>query len=269
MRSIITITFLFLFTACGGGGGESSSGGSPSGSNNETLASEVWGGAYSTGYYSAHGIVLHLQRGATTLTGTFKTGQGGTGTINGSINGSAVTFTLTETTCSGSYTGTGTIANDTITYTYSGHDNCYGSKSNEQGIISKLDASLGDVGLSGNWGEEFDSTTIIHVALKTTDNVNYTGKLKLFDWTSNNGSNYFKVTTADLSGAIGFGTHTDSCGASYDDWMLLSMSNINGTYSGGGVHLFSGATLDLRQWCLTEMGGYRNMTFGNGFQKII
>lgn len=268
MRTIITITFLLLLTACGGGGGGGGND-APSVSPTANVTGE-WGGTYSSNITGVHAISLKLQ-GTSTVTGTFASGTGVAGTFSGTVTGNTMSFNLTNNNtgsviCNGSYSGTGTVSDSLITFTYSGTD-CGGTHTG-QGSISRLPTINSNVGWSGNWWHD-SGMEVFFVSLETIDSVNYSGYVKIINTSD------ASVLTANLNGQYGWGKHPESCDTCYN-WMLMSLSNIQGSLSvGSGTVLsgsvgftdYTGSLIRLSGWSFEQSGGGTYYS-GGWFKKI-
>ena len=108
--------------SCGGGGG-SGGGGSP-GNGSTINATGTWEGIYTINYSGggAHqtNVVMTISQTGTSISGTYSTSSGCTGTINGSVSGSTLSISTTSSLCSDSSTGTGTYSNGQINFNGSG-----------------------------------------------------------------------------------------------------------------------------------------------------
>jgi hypothetical protein len=87
-------------------------------------------------------ITINMTTTNNTISGTYSVITGAVGTISGTINNNSFSFTLTQTTstCTGSFTGQGSINGTTITFTYTGHD-CWGTHNNGSGTITKYNST--------------------------------------------------------------------------------------------------------------------------------
>lgn len=268
MKKFFFLIFIycFLLINCGGGGG----GGTTSSSDsNYVIVTGEWGGTYSSNLTSTHAIVLNIQNNSPIVTGTFSTGTNISGTVNGSVSGNTISFTLTSTTpsCLGSYSGTGTINNDTITFNFTGTD-CVGTHNNGQGAVSKF-TTQNTIGWSGNWWVD-DVFRIIFLTLSTTDSENYSGNVKFIN--KQDGS----ILTANLNGQYGWGQHPSLCSSPTDyNWMLMGLENIQGHLDANdnilsGQGIFKDYTTDLiriSEWCFQVQGGATILS-GAWFKKI-
>lgn len=83
-------------------------------------------------------VVIYLVQKGNSASGTYSTGTGASGTIAGTLSGTTVTFTLTQTTptCLGSFSGTGIVTGNQISLTYTGHD-CWGTHTNGHGLVTR------------------------------------------------------------------------------------------------------------------------------------
>lgn len=119
----------------------------------------TWSGTYSTSLVPLTTVTLNLiQQAASTtsmsityadkstkrfvqtaanVTGTFITPDV-EGTVNGTISGNTITFTLNQTTasCLGTFSGTATVTDNTMTFTFTGSD-CLGTHTDGQGTATK------------------------------------------------------------------------------------------------------------------------------------
>jgi hypothetical protein len=86
------------------------------------------------------GITINITQTNNSISGSYSVITGASGTIAGTINNNSFNFTLTQTTpsCTGSFTGQGTINGTAITFTYSGAD-CWGIH-NGSGNLSKYNS---------------------------------------------------------------------------------------------------------------------------------
>lgn len=259
----IVLLLAFSASACGGGGGGSQSNSS---TTNSTDVTGEWGGTYSSNIVGTQAVVLKLQ-GSQTVTGSFATGTGLSGTVSGSISGNTLNMTLTSTSnCAGTYSASGTVNSDLIVFTFSGND-CGGSHTG-QGSITEF-MTTGSTGWSGNWWVDSATDYVPFVSLSTSDSVNYSGKVKLIKRSD------LSSLTADFTGQYGWGNHPSTCGNCYS-WMLMPLSNIQGQlYAGGGSVQsgsfafadYSGSLIRLSDWRFEYSGGGTYLS-GDWFKRI-
>ena len=121
--SVLVIVTSFLVIACGSGGG--------GGSGEEDTLTNITGTWYGTFSYQSCinsscysetiTVTFTIVQSGNTVTGTFSTSTGGTGSISGTVEGNTFNFTLSEThPCIATLNGTGTISGNTIDYNLSG-----------------------------------------------------------------------------------------------------------------------------------------------------
>ena len=103
----------------------------------------IWEGTYTSSTIQAHGWdevygFFYITQSGNTITGTFDCEDAAQGTINGTINGTQLLFTLIQTTtgCPGTMYGTGAVQNNTITFNFGGSD-CWGTHNDGTGIMRR------------------------------------------------------------------------------------------------------------------------------------
>jgi hypothetical protein len=98
----------------------------------------TWSGSFSTNLVASATITFTLAQSGTTVTGAYASASGASGSVNGTISGSTIIFTLTQTTasCPGTFSGTATVSGNTMTFTLSGHD-CLGDHYGGNGTVTR------------------------------------------------------------------------------------------------------------------------------------
>lgn len=131
MRQLIFISILlFALTSFGCGGG-----GSTTASPESVNATGTWGGFYSSTVSGTQAVTINIQQAGSSLTGTFSTTTGATGSVSGTVSGNTATVTITITTqgCNGNLNGTLIINTnnnpDTMSIQYNGSTTCGGQES--------------------------------------------------------------------------------------------------------------------------------------------
>ncbi|MFA7227734.1 MAG: hypothetical protein WC061_01765 [Melioribacteraceae bacterium] len=105
--------------------------------------SGTWAGTITSNMISTPApISITIFHTNNSITGSYEVITGASGTVAGSVNKNAITFTLTQTTqgCTGSFSGQGTFNGTSMIFTYSGND-CWGTHSNGNGNVTKYEVS--------------------------------------------------------------------------------------------------------------------------------
>ena len=117
LRKVLGILIVVLTGACGGGGG----GRGPTAPACVNLAGS-WNGSYNNSCGGrGSGLVVIAQNAC-----NFTAALPGEGTATGLLSGSAFTFTVVFSPCSGSATGTGSVTGNAINGTYQGTASGFG-----------------------------------------------------------------------------------------------------------------------------------------------
>lgn len=86
----------------------------------------TWHGTYSATHIATTSITFTLVQNGTTLSGTFFASNGASGNMQGTIDGSSISFSMTATSsCPGTYNGTATVSENMMNANFSGTD-CLG-----------------------------------------------------------------------------------------------------------------------------------------------
>jgi hypothetical protein len=120
----LTLVTLTTLAACGGGGGSVAS---PTAAD----LTGTWRGTWSSILMKPTSFRMGLQQLETGFNGEFASGDGAYGLVTGTNLNGAVTITISKNnpTCTGTFTGTGTISNGILSFTFTGSD-CSGAHAN-------------------------------------------------------------------------------------------------------------------------------------------
>jgi PKD repeat protein len=119
-----------------------------------------WLGRYESSLITDAPLYAELVLTGSTLSGSLTDGAGRTGTLNGSVAGTTVTLTITETTqnCSGTFAGTGTLGTvaglESVDFVFTGSD-CLGAHTSGKGLLIR------QTGLVLAWGQN-EPTSLVH-----------------------------------------------------------------------------------------------------------
>ena len=127
---------------------------------NALASNAQWLGRYESTLITDAPLYAELVLTTSTLSGPLTDGAGRTGTFNGTVSGTAVTLTITETTpnCSGTFTGTGTLGSvaglESVDFVFTGSD-CLGAHASGKGLLIR------QTGLVLAWGQN-EPTSLVH-----------------------------------------------------------------------------------------------------------
>lgn len=125
---LILLSLCLFIPACGGGGSSSSS--------NDAGLTGTWNGTFSTSYVGTTTVSFTIVQSGNAVTGNWYASNGARGTVSGTVTGNSLSFTIINTSnCSGTYTGTATLSDNTLTFQGTGTD-CSGSGT-FQGVVTK------------------------------------------------------------------------------------------------------------------------------------
>ncbi len=137
VKIALTLVVAIGLGACGGS--DSSSGG-----DRAINVTGNWKGTYSTSLKPLDDIVFSLNQNGTTVKGTYRTTTTtdqtirGTGTFTGALEGSAIRFTLLQTSsCPGKFVGIAVPRGPVMQFTYYGND-CEGFHRDGKGEVRRL-----------------------------------------------------------------------------------------------------------------------------------
>jgi hypothetical protein len=221
----------------------------------------TWLGTISSSAAGTASLTLIIQQSGTNVTGSYSTGRGGSGTISAQVTGNTVDFELTQTTpsCTGWFSGHGTVNGTVMTFTFIGND-CLGSYTDGTGSVTKsgggsdenvfsFNTDYGDFSASGNYVPPIvtgtkgagwlDSKTVMAYDLTVPNHGSFailmfygsihTGTFSL------GGDVYFSwVLNAELTDTI-----RNTCEAVFGEVVVTSYtgSTVEGTFSGSGKWL--------------------------------
>lgn len=125
-QMFLLVFFCLILSACGGGGSAPA----------QIDISGKWNGTFFN-ERNTYAVTFIVVQSGNNITGTYSSTSGGSGHIQGKIEGANLTFTLTQTNvCTGTYTGNAVVKNNTITFSGSGSD-CIGVY-NGGGTVTKI-----------------------------------------------------------------------------------------------------------------------------------
>jgi hypothetical protein len=142
MIIMLGLLFLMALSGCGGGDGDGGDGG-----GRAPAANSSFNGTFSGNFTTTQGgedfvgtITMTLTVGSP-LSGTFRAGDGTTGTISGEAEGNSATFSATiEGVCPGSFSGSMTLEGDTLSFNGNGSD-CEGPFTSV-GTLNRVDGAV-------------------------------------------------------------------------------------------------------------------------------
>jgi len=134
----------------------------------------TWKGSFSSSLIDNMGIMLIIMQDGNEITGNYYSDMS-VGTISGSVDGNKLAFTLTQTSsyCTGTFSGSGSISDASISFNFQGTD-CMGAHSNGIGEVTKESSStdlpnFSQVDLIGIWiGTATNSQNSFSVTLTVT-----------------------------------------------------------------------------------------------------
>ncbi len=145
-------------------------------------------GTYSSSLVGITDFMLIINQDGNTISGNYYSDIS-TGTISGSVDGSNLTFTLTQTTsyCTGTFTGSGTISGNTISFSFQGTD-CLGTHTMGSGVVLKESSGtdlpeFSFLDLAGTWtGTAYHPSYSATLTLTVTNNGNVSGSAVTSTW---------------------------------------------------------------------------------------
>lgn len=98
----------------------------------------TWIGTYSTSLIATSDVTFNLTQTEAQYSGTYYSTNKSQGTITGTISNSTMAFSLHQTTvnCNGDFSGSATVTNDTMRFSFTGSD-CLGYHANGTGTAIK------------------------------------------------------------------------------------------------------------------------------------
>jgi len=169
-------------------------------------------------------ITITINQTNNNISGNYSVVTGASGIVAGTVNNNSVNFTLTQTTssCTGNFSGQGTLSGNTLTFNYTGND-CWGSHQNGHGNLTKYEPGADVicplyVGISWTYVDSTYSTSGAFVS-RDSSKLGITGKntfnyqsqnIELFYWNwinlqTNKAQNYMWLVRNDNDGFSWYG----------------------------------------------------------------